>query len=214
MIKIPFYENSKDDTHCFQACLKSILKFYFPKKNYSFKYLDRATAHKKNKWTWNSAVFLFLEKFGFEIINIEDFDYAKFARLGEQYLKRIWIDEVFQTQKKFSDLKNEQKLAKKLIKNKKIKLLKRPATISDIKKLFIKNYIILVNINPFILNKKKGYSSHIVIITDMNKSKITFHDSGLPPQKNRKAPIKLFLKAMEYPYKEDASIIALRLFFL
>ena len=62
MLKIPFYKNTKDSLHCFQACLRSVLKFYFPKKDYSFEYLDRITVHKKGKGTWVSAALLFLAK--------------------------------------------------------------------------------------------------------------------------------------------------------
>ena len=210
MEKIPFYKNTKDNTHCFQACLKSILKFYFPQKNYSFSYLDKVTAHKKGKWTWASAGLIFLAKTGLKVINIENFSYKKFAKLGEKYLKDIWPDEIFQTQKKFSNIKKEQIFAKKLLKEKKIQLEERYATLKDIRNLFKKKYILLCNINPYILKNKKGYSSHSVLITDITKNTIRFHDPGLPPFKNRKVSLKKFLKAMRYPSKESASIIAVK----
>lgn len=211
MLKIPFYRNTKDNLHCLQACLKSVLKFYFPKNDYSFKYLDRVTAHKKGKGTWLSAALLFLAQKGFDIINIEIFDYKKFARLGEKYLKRLWTDEIFQTQKRFSDFKNEQRLAKILIKDKRIKLEKRSATLRDIRYFFRKKYILLCTINPYVLEGKKGYYSHLVVVTDVKKDTITFHDPGPLPLKNRKVSLKLFMKSMRYPSRRSASLIAVKL---
>lgn len=101
MIDIPFYPNLKDDTHCVQACLKSVLKFYFPKRNYSFRYLDRVTAHKRGKWTWDSAALMFLAQIGFEVIEIADFNTRKFAQKGEDFLRSVWPRDVFETQKNF-----------------------------------------------------------------------------------------------------------------
>lgn len=210
MLKIPFYKNTKDGLHCFQACLKSVLKFYFPKENYSFKYLDKVTFHKKGKGTWVSSALIFLAKKGFDVINIEIFDYRKFAKLGEKYLETLWTDEVFQEQKRFSNFKNEQKLAKSLVLNKKIQLETRPATFKDIKLLFEEGYILLCTINPYILKGKKGYYSHLVLITDIKKDFIVFHDPGPPSFKNKKISTKLFTKAMNYPSKRSASLIAVK----
>jgi len=211
MLKIPFYKNSKDNLHCVQACLKSVLKYYFPKKDYSFRYLDRVTAHKKDKGTWLSAALLFLAQKGFEVIKIEIFDYKKFARLGEKYLERLWTDEVYQEQKRFSDFKKEQKLAKLLVKDKRVKLEKRPATLKDIRLLFKKNYILLCTINPCVLRKEKGYYSHLVVVTDVGKHIITFHDPGPLAFKNKTVSLRLFMKSMRYPSKRSSSLLAVKL---
>ena len=211
MYKIPFYSNTRDNTHCVQACLKSTLKFYFPQKDYSFAYLDRVTAHKKGLWTWDFALLLFFAKLKFETIQISDFSLKRFSQEGESFLKKIWDKEVYETQKRYSDFGAEQKLAKKVMQEKRIKLLKRPANLKDIRSFFRDGFVLIVPINPFTLEGKKIYSSHIVVITDIDKKEITFHDPGLPPQKNRKVPVSLFLKAMQDPDKKSASIIATRL---
>lgn len=213
MLQIPFYSNTKDNTHCMQAVLKSVLKFHFPKKNYSFTYLDRVTAHKRGSWTWNSAFLIFLAKRGFHIINIENFNYRRFAWAGEEYLRKTWSKEVFETQKKFSDFQNEQRLAGKLVSHKNIQLKQRPATLHDLFMLFEKKYTILCGINPYILDRQKGYAGHIVVLVDIDKNSATFHDPGLPPQKRRKAPLRLFFRAMGYPTKNYAALIAVKLRF-
>lgn len=210
MRQIPFFQNTRDNLHCFQAALKSLLKFYFPEKNYSFRYLDRVTGHRKGKGTWVSAAALFLSEKNMEVRIIGNFDYKKFAKHGTQYLESYWTDEVYQFQRVYSDFERERKLAKKLVKNRKVILEIRYATLRDIKTLYKNGYILFVPINPWVLERRKGYSSHMVVVTEIKKDTIVFHDPGLPPQKNKETPLKLFLKAMYYPTKESASLIAVR----
>lgn len=209
-LPIAFVKNTADDTHCFQACLKMVLRFYFG-KNYTFSYLDKVTAHKKGMWTWLSAGLIFLAQSGFEVINIENFSYRLFARNGDAHLRKIWNPEVYETQKKFSNLKQEKKLAKKLVSFKAVRLIQRSATLEDMLKLTSNGYILLCTVNPFVLKRQKGYASHIVVLTAISKNQVAFHDPGLPPVKNRRVKTSLFMKAMSYPTKNDASLIALRL---
>lgn len=211
IMNIPFYSNTKDNTHCFQACLKMILKFNFPEKNFSFAELDRVTAHQKGKWTWDIAGMLFMSKIGFDVVNWDIFDYKRFSEQGEKYLKSVWPEDVFVAQKKHSDFRQEQKFAKKYIESKRIKFVKKWATLKEMEKLFSKNFQIITIINPFVIENENGYGSHSVVITNLEKNFITYHDPGLPPVENRKVPSKLFLKAMGYPQKESASLIAVKL---
>lgn len=210
MKKIPFYSNLKDNNHCIQACLKMVIKYYFPAKNYSFKELDKMSKHKKGMWTWQGASLLALADMGLEVVNIENIDYKKFAEQGEMYLQNIWSEEVFATQDKYSDLKQEKKIAQKMVESKKMKLANRDAKFSDVEGYFAKDYLVLVSVNPCVFENKKCYWSHIVLITDINDRWVTFHDVGLPPVENRKISRKIFEKAMTKPWKEDTNVIALK----
>lgn len=49
---IPFYSNTSDDTHCLQACLKMLLKYFYPNEEYSWEELDKLTGKKEGMWTW------------------------------------------------------------------------------------------------------------------------------------------------------------------
>lgn len=212
MREIPFYANTRDNTHCVQAGLKSVLKFFFPREQFSFRKLDRISAHAKGKWTWNSAWMLYLARRGFEVIDIGGgFRYETFARSGEQYLRRLWSEKIFAEQRRFADLKQEQRRARTLIRQRNIRLVNRPATLHDIQRLFRDGYVLLCRINPFVLENKNVYGSHTVILTDVQKSFVRFHDPGLPPRKNRKVALRTFLRAMNYPNKQAASFVAVRL---
>ena len=210
MLSIPFYSNTKDGLHCVQACLKSVLKFYFPNKNYSFQYLDKVTAHKKGMYTWDYAMLLFLTRKGFDIVYIVDHNLKEFSKKGERYLESIWTDEVFQDQKKYSNFKQEQRLVALLVKNRKINISERSAKFSDFTSLFKKDYILMVAANSLSLGDIKGYSPHMVLVTNITKNFIYFHDPGNPPFPNRKTSIKKFWQAASYPDNSSVDLIAVR----
>lgn len=209
-MKIPFYPNTKDDFHCVQAVLKMALKYYFPDEKWSFKKLDDVTFHKRGKFTWKNAMMLFLAEKGVEVVYITDFNFRKFADKGKPFLKINWPEKVFEVQDKYSDLNKEQKLTAKILKEKRIKLVTRPALLGDIRKLLKDGYLLMANINPSVLDGKDDYWSHFVLITDAKKDYILFHDPGLPPISERRAHISLFMKAMGFPKRRDATIMAVK----
>lgn len=196
-----FYKNLKDDLHCFQAALLIVLSVYFPKKKYSYKEIDKISGFKKGAATWDSMALYWLAKKGFDVVRISSFDYKRFAKDGEAYLKWFWRPDVYEWQEKVSDFKKEQKAAKKLLPY--VNFKHKNATVEEIEDLWAKHYSIIASVNPRILDNKKGYSSHSVVVTNMDASTITFHDPGLPPQENRKVTHRLFQKALQ-------DIIALR----
>ena len=54
---VPFYTNTSDDTHCYQAGLKMILKYFIPDKDFSWEELDKFTAKVEDLWTWPTPDF-------------------------------------------------------------------------------------------------------------------------------------------------------------
>jgi hypothetical protein len=198
MLHIPFYPNSKDNSHCYQAVLKMVLKYYYPKETYSFDRLNAATNHRTGLWTWNSAGLMYLATRGSEVLNIENFDYAKFGHKGATYLRSIWSNDVYKVQREHCDLKTEKSFALRLSRHPKVKLLQRRATINDIRRLVTSGYLVMPTINPRVLDHMKGYSSHLVLVTNITAKYIWFHDPGLPSAPNRKVSIALFRKAFAW----------------
>ncbi len=210
MLSIPFYANTKDNLHCVQAALKSVLKFFMPSRNYSFRYLDAVTNHQKGKYTWDTAMLLFLAKLGFTVVSISSFDYRKFAKNKEKYLQSLWTDEIYQDQKKYSDFTHEQQLAGDLVRSKQVKIVHRSARLSDMKLLQRSGHILLISLNVCALDTRKGYSPHMVVITKIGKNSVCFHDPGNPAVRNRKASIKKFLRAAGYPNDASVDLIAIK----
>jgi hypothetical protein len=208
-LEIPFYSNTPDNTHCFQACLKMVLKYFLPECEFSWEKLEKMTAKKENLWTWPTAAILNLKKLGFDVIKIGDFDYERFAKEGEKYLIEKYGKEVAKAQVEHSDIAQEKDLARKLIKE--FKPIKRPASFDDINRLILEGYIVICNVNSRILNNKPGYAGHFIVITGIENKKIILHDPGLPPYSNRKVSKILFERAWAYPSENEKNLIALKL---
>ncbi len=209
-MKIPFFE-AKDEYSCFQACLKMALYFWEPEQHYSDKDIQILTGANEEKWTWQGQTLLGLTAAGYEVVNIENLDYAKFASEGAVYLESIWDEDTYKTQQQYSDLELEAKKAEMLLKNKKVTLLNKEVTYSDLYKYHSEGYVVLVSVNPYTLSGEIGYSSHMVVLIDINETKVTFHDPGPPGIKSHVISTDVFLKSCMKPEKNDNNLIAIKL---
>lgn len=90
---IPFYANTKDDTHCYQAAFRSVLKYFYSSKQFTWKQLDLLTGKKKGLWTWPMVGLMNLKEMGLEVISINIFDYQQFADHGGSYLLKLYGEE-------------------------------------------------------------------------------------------------------------------------
>jgi len=209
MRKIPFYSNTPDNTHCFQASLKMILKYYWPNEEYGWEELDRITAKKESLWTWPMAGLIWLKEKGLEVIDIEPFDYNKFIELGGQYLIDEYGEEVGNAQIRNSDIGQEIKIAKKFIET--IEIKRSIPEQADIKRFLEKDYIVAANVNADAMDEKIGYSGHFVVIFGFDEKNFILHDPGLPATENRKVPFEIFEKAWAYPNEKAKNIMAFKL---
>ncbi len=200
----PFYKNLSDDTHCFQACLRMVLRFFYPERNYSFKELDKISKKVKKKWTWPMATLVAFKRMGFKVKFHSKLDYKKFAKSGEKYLKKLYPKDA-EKMIEMSDIPSEIKNTKEMLKCN-IFTTKR-ISLEEIFEKFQQSYLVILNINSRVLNCKKGFSGHFIIITGFDKNNIFFHDPGLPPESNRRVSKKLFLKAWQYPQEEYDTIL-------
>jgi len=209
-LKVPFYSNTPDDTHCFQAVIRMVLKYFLPDQEYSWKQLEKMTAKKKGLWTWPMQGLMNLKKIGFDVVNMEDFDYGRLSKEGNSYLIEKFGKEVGKSQIKHSDIPQERKIAKEFVKvfGSETKL----PTITDIKKLLRKGYLVVCNVNFKALDGKSGYSGHSVLLFGFDRENLYLHDPGLPPRKNRKVPIKRFIKAWAYPSTREKNLHAFKIY--
>lgn len=206
--EIPFYANTPDDTHCFQASLRMILKYFYPSENYSWEELDKITAKVEGLWTWPTAGLIWLQEKGLEIKNIEPFDYSKFVQLREKYLLKQYGEEVGNEQIKHSDINQEVELAKKFVEV--VDVEQRVPGIDDIKRLLLENYVVIVNVNSVALDNRKGYAGHFVVIKGFDGEGFVINDPGSPGIENRNVDFELFEKAWSYPNEKSKNIMAFR----
>ena len=195
-MNIPFYPNLKSDTHCFQACLKMVLAYFWPNKSFTYQELDRISGHKSNQWTWDSQALVWLLDRGFIIKKISLFDHRKFALQGKEYLASFWNEDTFQKQKKMSDFKTAQYQMKKLVSHPKFRPIRKKPGLADIDNYSKKGFVLIASVNINILDNASGYNNHSVVIIHVSKKNITFHDPGLPPRKARIVSRAKFKKAL------------------
>ena len=206
---IPFYSNTEDDTHCFQAVIKMVLKFFWPDKEFTWAELDKITAKVEGLWTWQMAGLLWLDANGFEVKDIEAFDYDQFVKKGGNYLVNVFGKEVGESQIRHSKIDQEIEYAKTFVQ--KIRPEVRIPVISEIPHLLEAGYIIVCNVNSHALNKKEGYAGHFVVIKGFDKDTLTLHDPGLPPEEDRRVDFQTFEQAWAYPNESAKNIMAFRL---
>lgn len=193
-MSVPFFKNTKDNTHCFQACLKMILKNYFPFEQYSFKKLDKITGKQAGKWTWPMKGIIFLQSKGLLLKHINNFNYEAFGRNSYSYLRRVWRDkEFYDAQVSNSNIPYESSVAK-LYATKGIHRKKRPEQ-HDLFKLLRDGCILMCNVNYYALHCKTGYSGHFVVVYKIVNDKVYLHDPGLPGQRDMIVSLTTFMKA-------------------
>jgi len=208
-LKVPFYSNTPDDTHCFQAALRMVLKYFLPEKEYSWEELDQLTAKRPGLWTWQLAGMIELERMGFTIVSIELFNYNQFIKEGDDYLYKFFGEEVGRAQIRHTDIQQERELAKEFVK--KISTQNRMPTIDDIRDLLTKGFLVVCNINSRELNEKTGYAGHFVVITGYaDDATLRINDPGLPPLEKRLVSNDAFEKAWAYPDGNAKNIMAFR----
>ncbi len=204
---VPFYENP-DDTHCFQAVFRMILKYYFPGKDYDWRDLERITDKDDEMWTSPSAGIIWLHRRGFEIRNVGMFDYKEFAERGGEYLVELSGKEVADEQIAHCNIVQDMKHAKQMVKANLAET--RSPELSELKKLLDQKYLIVCNVNSKAINKKEGYAGHFVLLTGHTASGFILHDPGPPGVKNRHVAFSEFEKAWAYPDKKARSYLAAR----
>ncbi|PJE64267.1 MAG: hypothetical protein COU90_03560 [Candidatus Ryanbacteria bacterium CG10_big_fil_rev_8_21_14_0_10_43_42] len=207
-LDVPLFRNSAKDIHCVQATLQMILKYFFPQRRYTLKYLDKITYHYPGGWTWDTAALLFLSNLGFEIIIIDEFDFKAFGREGLGYLRSIWDKERFQIESLNTDLRFESQLAQDFLTSpRNMTFHKRKGCREDITTLFHKKYLVVPNINAYVLDNEEGHCGHHVIVTGIDRKGLCFNDAGLPAIKDRYVSWDLFEKSRT----EKSNIFAVKI---
>ncbi len=205
--EVPFYSNTPDDLHCYEASLKMMLKYFEPDKDYSWDELDKITGKTPGFWTWSQQSSVWLQDQGYKVINIETFDYPRFVAEGSNYLIEFYGSEVAAEQIKHSDITREQQTCKRFLEVVKTEL--RLPTWPDIETLLSQGYLIGCLVNSAALDGKSGYVGHFVVLKGIDDETVTVHDPGLPALENRQITKSDFEKAWGYPNENAKNLTAM-----
>ncbi|PIR24624.1 MAG: hypothetical protein COX62_07470 [Deltaproteobacteria bacterium CG_4_10_14_0_2_um_filter_43_8] len=208
--EIPFFPNTGDGTHCWQAVLMMVLSYFEPEQHFSYEELDRISAKQDGKWTWPTASMLWLHKRGYNLKLIEDFDFADFAQRGEAYVIDRCGEEVGKIQIEQSNILQELAFAREFSQLSPNPLEVRLPALEDLKQLKSEGYLSICNVNASLLYQQPGYSAHFVLVCDVGETHVTLHDPGLPPQASVKIKREVFEKAWAFPSEREKNVLALK----
>lgn len=208
-IDVPFFANTPDATHCFQASFRMILKYFWPERDFSWKELEKMSAKVDGKATWPEAMLIHLHEMGFEVAQIELFDAHAFITKGEDYLKRAFGGEVAKWQIANSDIPQERRLYKKLL-DAHVPYEMREPTLADIRNYLRDGWLITLTVNSARLNGKLGYSGHAIVVYEVNDDEVIFNDPGPPAHAHRSVSHADFEAVWADPNIEAKDFIAIR----
>ena len=206
--EVPFYANP-DNTHCFQAALRMVLKCFRPAEDYSWAQLDAITAKANDISTWPFAGLTWLCDHGFEVRNIELMDNRRFAREGLPYVVEFLGADVVAASRLAADLSSEQAAAARFVET--VRCETRIPDLDDIEQLLADGYVVICNVNSRTLNDREGYSGHFVVVTSCDARELVLHDPGQPPTPQRHVRRPKFERAWGYPDEHAKNIVAIRL---
>ncbi len=193
MVKtIPFFENSSDNLRCLQACVRSLLSFYFPNKEFTLEEVDRRTLQ-FGTWSWLHPSALFLHDLGLTAELYSPFDYAAFGERGMEYLKDIWPAERIAYEEQHGGLKNLDLIQAAAKGAAEAGVLEKQAI--GLEELRTR----LEQPNTFAIGKTKyewlaglpvlpGTAHYVLLIKEYKPNTWRIHDPGYPGIENRKVP--------------------------
>lgn len=202
---VPFYANI-DSTHCYQACLRMIMKYFYPQREYSWQELRQASAKAEGLWTWPMAGMVWLQQSGLELLNVEDFDYERFITEGEEYLIERSGETVARKQIEHSDIEQEYHYARELLKN--ITTEARVPSQAELKQKLDGGDLVVCNVNSHTLAGREGYVGHFVLLIDYDDKGFTLHNPGPPGIEAQHVTSDVFEKAWAYPNENAKNYFA------
>lgn len=204
---IPFFPNTGDGTHCFQAALRMALGALWPERPFTYDELDRISEKLPGKWTWPTAAMLWMIEQGLTVRLIEEFDYRAFVERGEAYLLDRFGEEVGRAQIANSDIEREREIARRFVDL--APLEDRIPGLDDIRWQLEGGAVVIVNINAAALYGRPGYSGHFVVICEVGDDAVVLHDPGLPPAPHVRVSRGDFDRAWAYPTDRDRNLMAI-----
>lgn len=207
MLKIPFCPNDKTDNHCMQACMRMILKYYYPDKSISIRKLNKLLKIGSRKgYLFPDMATVVLSNLGVNAKYYTTSDDKDWYKRGKGYLLENYPKQIAEDIWEKTDFRISKPFFKRALREK--RYIKRKLSLKDLKNFLKKGCLISPAININVLENKPGYAGHAIIITDIDKKFVTFHDPGLPPVPNSKIKIKDFVKSWQSPGTDNTVIVA------
>lgn len=193
MKRVPFYDNHEDNLHCALAVYRMLFGHFMDRKT-TWEEMEKMSGFKPGKAAWTVMMWERMSKQGFDIHVIEAFDYAKYLKEGETYLKTYFTKEQYDWQLKTSNILEIRPLISTFLEE--VVVEQRHPTLADIDSLLADGRLVFMTLNAKALNDSEGLNEHAVLIIGKDGDEYIMHDPGLPPQPNRHVAAEKLWQAM------------------
>lgn len=193
MKKVPFYPNNDDNMHCSVAVYRMLFDYFLHRK-VSWEEMDKMAGFVGHKAPWTVTIWERMSNQGFDIRMIEKFDYHRYMEGGDTYLHEYFSDEEYEWQIEHTNLLDIKPYIPSFLQQ--VQAESRRPTIENIDTMLDDGRLVFLTLNSRVLNNKKGYVSHAVLIIDQEGDDYIFHDPGLPPEPYRRLAKSKIWQAM------------------
>ena len=201
--EVPLYKH-QDNIHCFEACLRMIMKYFWHAEDFSWEDIDKITGKPKGKLSWPLIGLVWLQKKGFEITHIESFNYKEFIKDWRKYFRKILNKE--KAEEQIENFRDDEKRSMEATKEflERANIEDRIPTVEDLKSLLTKGCLIVVNY-PLI---------HSIVVKGFDDENLFFNNPDPNPHRfgSRSIKLNVFEKYCWLPKnRERRSVFAIKL---
>ncbi|MGA2911530.1 MAG: hypothetical protein ABSE17_02740 [Candidatus Levyibacteriota bacterium] len=183
------FSNTKDNTFCLQACIQSVLNFYFPTKTFSESEVSKNTGYHPKYFSWSPQAVVWLNSLGLNVKLYSPFNYNRLVNGGLAYLKEFKKD-IYDLEEKRGEYKflpEIQKAAKEMVDRK--LWIDQLMKIEDLENQLSKQNTLCIGktIYEWLDGHYIAGTSHFIVVVKKYSSGIwLIQDPGLPMVGNRK----------------------------
>lgn len=186
------FPNKQTNDYCLQACIQSVLWFYFKDKKFSESEINLNTQYHKGHFSWVPASILWLDKLGLNVklYMPSIFDYENLAKHGLAYIRKLKPHDAFDMEIKRGDytyITDIQKAAQLINKSK--LLVKTTLEIDELEKILEneKSLAIGKTMHEWLDGRYiKGTNHYAVIVKKYSPGRWRIEDPGPPFYPDRK----------------------------
>lgn len=183
------FSNTEDNTFCLQACVQSILDYYFPTVKITQSEIIKNTGYHSNFFTWSPQTVVWLNSLGLDIKLYSPFDYKRLIDEGLVYLKEFKKEayDIEEKRGEYNFLPDIQTAANVMIRknlwiDERLDVEKLEELLEDQNTLCIGKTVYEWLDGNYIM----GNSHFVVVVKKYASGKWLIQDPGLPIKENRK----------------------------
>lgn len=197
LLNLPLYANNIDGTNCAQCAALSILKHYFPDRDYSIEELAQKMKKKKGLYTYTHQITTLLWDEGLDVKQYGNYELKEWLR-GEDFLRETYSPEDAEEILKHSDMKNVVETLKEALKYDLFE--KKDVSSNDLEEWLKQDYPIIPNVDWSVLYEVDApFDGHYVTLTGFDTDCFYYLENGSKKAHaivNQKVNKKRFMKAL------------------